>query len=153
MPIKDLRRSFSFDLSAINCLVNLSRLQTTGRFSIIFEGAEMLHAPYCYRESWSEFLLFTSMIDRLLIYYICRDVGESLLFSRVLKLFMGRVAIGDLGWSFSFTLLINYLLIYYIRRLVGESPSSRRVLKFFMDRIAIGDLGRSFCFTSVIDRL
>lgn len=66
---------------------------------------------------------------------------------------MGRVAIGDLGWSFSFTLLINYLLIYYIRRLVGESPSSRRVLKFFMDRIAIGDLGRSFCFTSVIDRL
>lgn len=66
---------------------------------------------------------------------------------------MGRVAIGDLGCSFSFTLLINYLLIYYICRLVGESPSSRRVLKFFMDRIAIGDLGRSFCFTSVIDRL
>lgn len=58
MLIKDLCRSFSFDLSAIDCLPNLSRSRTTRRFSIIFEGAEMLYAPYCYRESRLEFLLY-----------------------------------------------------------------------------------------------
>lgn len=62
MPIKDLCRSFSSDLSAINCLLNLLRLQRTRRFSIIFEGAEMLYPPMLYRESWLEFLLY--MVDR-----------------------------------------------------------------------------------------
>lgn len=80
MPIKDLCRSFSFDLSAINCLVNLSRLQTTGRFSIIFEGAEMLHAPYCYRESWSEFLLYIDDRSSINLLYLQRRRRVSAIF-------------------------------------------------------------------------